>query len=350
MLKRAFSTISDWAPSKATSASIGSGFSFNEKQLEHIQAEKHLKTQFAISNKPALLFRSVTHDLINAISETEDSKATLVVDGPRSSGKTATLMQTATHFSAKNWIVVHLKCASWISGIYPYQSSKDTYLQPQLALEILQSIQKQNEKLLFQVKSPLEKSMNDFLKEANLENSSERLQDFVAFIASHKERAPVLFCLDQANALYSNTAYHDKESNRLSSARFQIPSIFHQLANSELKNGSLVFGMDHSMPQIKSAWLNHKLKTIQPVNQVEETFDAPRYEDLSQVSEFGAVLDRKLDPLAHDLFASEFKGDIKAIQKYQVPFYSYEEVKQVLDLYKQVELIHKGSFTQHRRD
>lgn len=220
----------------------------------------------------------------------------------------------ANHFKEKGWIVMYLSAQSWVSGIEPFAWTADgSYKQPELAARILKDFWEANSSILSKLQVQ-KKPVSQLVKEQKPENVHATLESVINGLLKDNSRPPMLICIDQVNALYSTTAYHDKESNVLDADRFKLPAYFRKLIGSNADRASILLSSDDSQPLLKSASLRTKISSLPAINP-----------DLLAGQE----------PQAK--YASK---DLKA-ERLLISPYNMEEVKQTLDYFQTVHLVQK---------
>lgn len=181
---------------------------------ETVRWTRRLILQFGTLNHRALLWRRHCSELAERLRAEPEQR--ILLDGPTGTGKSATLLQLAdylvkTRKSDSKEMVIYLgRVGRWTAGYYPYQQSKTNpaeYLQPELATDIMRL---------------LTISVHDTSppSEANPEAAIDNLQRMLGLLAGDKER--VLLLIDDLDALFAPTGYHDVDGNPLSVERMPV--------------------------------------------------------------------------------------------------------------------------------
>ncbi|EGF76458.1 hypothetical protein BATDEDRAFT_92522 [Batrachochytrium dendrobatidis JAM81] len=347
-------TVTHWSPNFAVEKNLNRFATLPEKFMaKFTKLSPNLKKQFELTETPALMFRRSTAELIDLVSNEgikEVCSTAVIVDGNRGTGKSSALIQTASYFHSKDWIIIPvLRLSEWTSGIEPYEisASNDTYYQPALTTKFLQLLLDWNEKALSKilVADESNKSVADLARSAismDAVSSFAALEMVIKSIFTEKNRKPVLIAMDQINALYRKTAYFDKTSQPLNADKFAMAALIQKIF-SELgqKNTVVLAAVDYTESLVGSHYLKHLLKKIEPVNKTAEVpLVQPIDVDLEARDEFGVILPLSLNPTHSDEFSKHFKLHPKHLTKFEMPVYSLSEISDVLDFYHSHNVYH----------
>nr|KAJ3423020.1 hypothetical protein HK105_004195 [Polyrhizophydium stewartii] len=285
-------------------------------------AGPNLDRQFKLVDKPALMFRESTAELIHLIDK----------EGSKDACSTA-------------FVVV----SQWFSGIEPYEPSADgsKYYQPDLARKLLESIVAWNPSAL--EKLPSLGSSGQTV--ANVAASGiagavpahDAFEDVVKSILAAKDRPPVLIALDQFNALFRKTEYCNAKSQPIMSNEFAVAMVFHNiLAELGQPKTAILGAVDKTESLVNSYYLQNLLQKLPAVNKTAgKALDQPAVVDLASRDEFEVILPPSINPVHNDAFAEQFKQTPKHISRVHIPEYSHSEVGQVLHFYSQNNVLYK---------
>jgi hypothetical protein len=293
-----------------------------------------------------LLYRQSTHDIINLVKEdVQNGGRTIALDGKKGYGKSTTMFQIVSHFKKMDWIVLYFpQLSEWVSGLYPYEStSTGTYVQQELASKVLQSILEMNEHHLKSLKTGAGESLVAIMKDgiSNLKKSQVSLEKVMETLLDPKtKRAPVLFALDQVNALFCKTSYADKDSNPLTSDRFAIAQTFYGLFQKVPINTACIVAADDSMTQIRSYYFQKLLKRAPKFNKDPLDLHVETFQSISNVSEFGVDLPLIMDRSQVELF--NHPVEIPNLTGYVIPALSLHETRPLLQFYRKTNIVNMG--------
>ncbi|KAI9140462.1 mitochondrial ribosomal death-associated protein 3-domain-containing protein [Paraphysoderma sedebokerense] len=225
------------------------------KKFEASRFPKFLDEEVPFRETYGLLLRQSTIDLINQIGNSAESQPgkSFILDGPQGAGKSATLLQIVNHFALSDWLVFYVpNAAEWTSGKYPFQPYGTTALfeQQSLAAEYLQQIKAWNNNLLSKITAKQFRAQNVKLENPNLLQIVEAgiknpkiatsAVETVLEEASKNTKIPVLVAVDQVNALFAFTNYHDKKSNRLTGRDLALSNSFSKIFGESPKSFKVV--------------------------------------------------------------------------------------------------------------
>ncbi|KAJ3325157.1 37S ribosomal protein S23 mitochondrial [Boothiomyces sp. JEL0866] len=337
-------TIEKWDLKSSLPESIGKVFSINESIMDKFpsaSASTHLNKQFKLTANSGLLFRATSHSLLNEldIDSSKKSDRTIMLSGARGAGKSTTMFQMVNHYANNGYIVLYFpKLSEWTSGIFSYESTGNSYQQPELACKLLQTILTANEGHLKKLKAPDGKgTLADFVSTGskNPRISHQTLIELLDHLLTATERPKVLLALDQINAIYTNTAYCDKDSNPLTADKFAIASKIHSLLQSELTNTAKLVALDNSVTQIKSPYLDIISKKAHSLNKDPLRLNIQKYQKVA-AEELDAILPRTtLNNGFPDI-------QIKNLQTFVIPALDKPETLGILDFYRKTSVLRHG--------
>lgn len=150
-------------------------------------------------------------------------KIPLVLEGKKGTGKSCQLSLIGNDWLKKGGLVMFESGIPMVNGSFPYSINGNEIDTPKLSLGILQRFKKLNS---------LEShaGIKTLIGKANDSNASQVLKDLLDVLS---ETPRVLLMIDQINALYSKSSYHDQDSNQLYSHRLLVPSLFLQILKSK---------------------------------------------------------------------------------------------------------------------
>ena len=241
------------------------------------------------------------------------------------------------------WITLYIpKVSEFTSGIFPYELNSTTNLvqQPELAAKILQDFVKLNKQTLSKIKSvDGNGTLADFMLSSSKDSKKAQqiLDSSLDFLLKSSDRPNVLLALDQSNALYSKTAYNDKDSNPITSDKFEVIQTFLRIISTKLPPRTAVcLSVDNSVTQIRSHYLEKLIAKATPIHIDPLEIKVDRYESLAHVSEFEAILPDKLDSSNKDIFPPNLKeAKIPDLQVFNIPIYDLDETRAILQFYRQ---------------
>ncbi|KAG6864016.1 hypothetical protein C0991_001083 [Blastosporella zonata] len=205
--------------------------------------------EFRILSKPCSVVRTITVKAANILekAKTQSSLETrLVLTGRAGCGKSFLMLQLVEHCIQNDWIVLYIPRAKKLvdsSTPHEYDLRTRTYLQPSFSLQTLQRLQAANQaklgtltthtKHVFEKREvPLGTNLNDFIGIALKEPSLAPLVlEAIMLELSAQTRHPVLFAVDDFQALYCRTAYRDPHFVPIHSFHLSLPRMILEFAS-----------------------------------------------------------------------------------------------------------------------
>ncbi|RKO92452.1 Squalene/phytoene synthase-domain-containing protein [Blyttiomyces helicus] len=344
-----------------------------------------LKQNLDVLYKPALMLRKGTLDLIaevKADGKKEKADRVLVLDGVTGIGKTASLLQTVGHFQSDGWIVL-IRLAvlreitiarkltstslasvfSWINGTEPFEyvEKLGRYEQPELVAKLLKRFGDMNAGILSKLMaSSVERTLADIVADG-VKNPTEAQKAFESVLeelrATSNERPPVLIAIDQVNAMYTMTHYHDTESKPLLANRFSVIDVFHKILSKriELPNSAIVCALDRCMKKLQSPLLDYMVissPTIstpapdhRPPPSTAVATTANRTLELASIDPLGVLLPEETFPASYDPTAQLVDVHPKGIVRFEIFSMGLIETASLLKFYEQAKLLHNVQLT-----
>ncbi|KAJ2783422.1 hypothetical protein GGI15_002598, partial [Coemansia interrupta] len=231
----------------ANSAHINKFMQIDDAFLESIgkgHYPGYLETDFKLFGQAALLYRNLTQQLVDQLSEyskTAAPKKATVIDGKNGAGKSAELMKLASVASSSGHIVIYAHSTfPWVNSSRPYAPANegDLFVQHELTMELLRTVLSLSKDALMKV--PLGKNVTLGKKSLAADKTLADLVEFgihtpslahdaleqLLAIASAQTKVPVLIALDNINTLWCNTLYRDQEDVVLPANRLRLIRAF----------------------------------------------------------------------------------------------------------------------------
>ncbi|KAJ3276742.1 37S ribosomal protein S23 mitochondrial [Terramyces sp. JEL0728] len=338
-------TIEKWDSKSSLSESIGKVFSVGDSIMEKFPsatASAYLNKQFKLTANSGLLFRATSHSLLNELDADSSKKneRTILLSGPKGSGKSTAMFQMVNHYANNGYFVLYFpKLSEWTSGIFSYESAGSTYHQPELACKLLQTVLAANESHLKKLKSPDGKTTLLEFVSAGSKNpriSHQTLADFLDHLFKLPERPKIFLAIDQINAIYTKTAYCDKDSAPLTADKFAIAAKFHSLLQTELQNVARLIAVDNSVTQIKAPYLDILSKKSLSLNKDPLQLNIKKYKQVA-AEELDAILPRAT---LNNGFPTV---EIKNLCNYVIPALDKAETHSILDFYRKTGVLRQAS-------
>ncbi|KAK1921388.1 mitochondrial ribosomal death-associated protein 3-domain-containing protein [Papiliotrema laurentii] len=216
-----------------TAEHVGTPTVFTKQAVQAINSfglPRRMDKEFK-SGGPATVIRSATVDMASrfqseAGSSSQDSRYMLT--GDVGSGKSVLLVQSVAQALSAGWIVIYApRAQSWIDSSAPYAYSPETqtFHQPTIATSMLNSILSVNGAALKQIKID-STNLFDFIKDVVRDTGGapkglERVFDVLA----KQTQSPVLFAIDEVNALFSKSVYRSPEYELLEAYHLSTPRL-----------------------------------------------------------------------------------------------------------------------------
>ncbi|KAJ3024161.1 37S ribosomal protein S23 mitochondrial [Thoreauomyces humboldtii] len=357
--------LGEFGPKKALVENLGEVLRLPAKMLEAATTNPKGLYPLALAKEglSSFMLRQVTLDVIAAAGKAareSHSKGVIAIDGVRGVGKTVTMLQTVSYYVSEGWIVFYLpQVSQWVNGIEPFEfdPKSSTYQQPAVAARILEHFVNLNSsKVLGQLVTKDGKKVADVARDGaeNPERAQTALDAVLAALAgTSTERPSVLLAVDQVNAFYCKTAYHNTDSQVITANQLAVVRSFSDILNQQTKipNSAVICSVDRSDTQHSSPLINKLFSTTEAAEVTKQTPNAnpqleKRYHDLAAVDEFGVLLPERLAPASYDLLAttaSELLPKISQLVKVQP--YSLYEVASAASYYVDIEALATAQLT-----
>ncbi|KAI8815967.1 mitochondrial ribosomal death-associated protein 3-domain-containing protein [Fimicolochytrium jonesii] len=349
-------TLGDWKPSKAETINIGEILRLPEKVRQGAtNAPGGLYPPvLAREGLSAFMLRKHTLDVLSTIeaeSAKTESENVYVLDGPRGSGKTVTLLQAVSHFVQAGWILIYVpQPIHWVNGTQPFDplptedNARPQFAQPTVASQFLEQFLKINNEAALRsiaVEGEGEQTVLSVAQEgiARPATAQAALGTLLEALANDTKRSPVLIAIDQANALYAKTAYHDVESRAVTGDQLAtIKSLISLLSQEKrLKKGAIVCAIDRSNTQFPSPLLESLIASAPSVSTPAvaslKSPEGRRAADFSHVDQYGVLLSPKASPASYDPLTTADSIHPRNLKRIDVPIYNKFELASVLDYY-----------------
>lgn len=210
---------------------------------------------------PATVVRKATLDIVKSLEDGKagDSKeARYMITGERGAGKSMLLLQAVAYALESGWIVFYQPTATrWVdsSTQFAYNEKKMMFDQPEAAVDMLQKLLAVNRKRLSQIKlesaveladatvkagEGLDKLVEHGLKEDT--KTAIATLDAVLDILSNQTQFPVLFAIDEVQALFRTSKYRRPDYKFLEAYHLGVPRMALEYLSGarELKRGAVL--------------------------------------------------------------------------------------------------------------
>ena len=205
---------------------------------------RELARKQATQPRPRTVVRSATQSLIRSLEEAKEVTTTVprrMLVGDPGCGKSTYLLQAVAHALESKWVVLYVpRAVDWInsSSPYLYSSQLGTYLQPELAQAMMQSLLKVNGSLLSHVKgaalrlseshvwedqTPLDKVLKEALQESVPPHIRQLALEHVVRTLAKQTQVPFLVAVDDVQALFSTSEYRDPDFAPLQAYELALP-------------------------------------------------------------------------------------------------------------------------------
>ncbi|KAJ3196293.1 hypothetical protein HK101_009401 [Irineochytrium annulatum] len=254
--------------------------------------------------------------LVDAELTKKGSERKIVLDGPGGIGKSATLLQLASHYRSFNYGVVYIpNPTKFINATLPYaEGPNGSYVQPEAAKQVLQTMASLNSELFANISIHGKHELNGRsitgslidlvdvgIKSPDVANAvvDGVLKELITYPDT---RPPVVFVVDEVNALLAKTAYCDRNSNVLTADKFALMrsflrvlalekvGFFSDLADGlvktmlvKLDNGAVICATERTSSRFRSNFID---KRVPNAAKARRPF-MDQYQPLDGVSEFG---------------------------------------------------------------
>ncbi|KAF5386123.1 hypothetical protein D9615_002174 [Tricholomella constricta] len=210
---------------------------------------KKMLLEFRILSKPCSVIRSVTVksvELLNKAKDTSSLDTRFVLTGRAGCGKSFLMLQLVEHSIMNDWIVLYIPRAKKLvdsTTPHEYDLRTRTYFQPAFSFQTLQRLQAANhsklsalttqKKHVFQKREvPLGTNLTDLigvaLKDPPL---APLILEAVMSELSTQTKSPVLFAVDDFQALYCRTAYRDPHFVAIRPYHLSVPRLIMDFAS-----------------------------------------------------------------------------------------------------------------------
>ncbi|KAF9507732.1 hypothetical protein BS47DRAFT_1303615 [Hydnum rufescens UP504] len=200
-------------------------------------------------SQPFSVIRGVTlrsYGWMNKASKYPSRDSRIVLAGTRGCGKTITLMQIADYCAAEGWVVLYVpNTMNWVNSSAPYQydARTRTFVQPTIAHGTLKLFSTFNHQILAQLKLPADVVLDRTtvpagatlaaLAERGVLEPSEAPEVFKLLLEQLQEQReyPVLFAIDDFQALYHQSTYRDPSFNYIQAYHLSMPRLMLEYAS-----------------------------------------------------------------------------------------------------------------------
>ncbi|CAI2166825.1 9531_t:CDS:10 [Funneliformis geosporum] len=236
--------LNDMLPDVFTHENVGKVYQIPEEVVPKFNVFKFptsLSKEFALFHRPSLVVRQSSVELISLLKNASTSPSTknrFILSGSLGVGKSALLVQAISYAMCQPWIVIYIPHAiQYVNSSYPYIKVESTneFVQPTLAVLILQQIKRVNERYLRNIKLRRSHKIHRHAIEGDKTvsqlldvgiNDPHSAQDvfeiFMEEIGNNSEY-PVLLAVDEVNAFYTNSEYRDVDDSLLEVNRLSLP-------------------------------------------------------------------------------------------------------------------------------
>ncbi|WFD32459.1 hypothetical protein MSPP1_003507 [Malassezia sp. CBS 17886] len=231
-----------------TTEAIGAPVAWAPKALEAMAAfglpRELLRTQ-SLQPRPRSLVREASVAVVDVLERGQKAKEGVqrhLLVGDPGCGKSTYLLQAMAHALESGWAVLYIPRAVDLvnsSSPYSYNAALGTYLQPEVASGLLASLQETNAKVLarvpcatavevegrelFSAGMPLDRIVRTTLAEHPSPVARQQVLDAVLHTLAQQTEVPFLVAIDDAQALFSTTAYRDADFAQLQS--FELAAV-----------------------------------------------------------------------------------------------------------------------------
>lgn len=202
---------------------------------------RELQRKQSLQPRPRSMVRSVTLELVRLLDQANDAVPRHLLIGEPGCGKSTYLMQAVAHAIESKWAVLYVPRAIDLinsSAPYTYSPALATYLQPSLALSLLQALLSVNadvlpriqgeavqldESLSFPAHTPLDQVIKAAVKETVSPLAQQRALEHVLRTLMTQAEVPFLAAVDDVQALFRESLYRDPDYVPLQAFELAVP-------------------------------------------------------------------------------------------------------------------------------
>jgi len=201
---------------------------------------RELRRKQTLQPRPRSMVRAATLDLVRKLEQTDAAPRHLLVGEP-GCGKSTYLLQAVAHAVESQWAVLYVPRAIDLinsSAPYAYSQALATYLQPSLALGLLQALLSVNAAVLprisgaavqlddavsFPDKTPLDQVLKAAVKDGVTPVAQQRALEHALRTLMTQKEVPFLAAIDDVQALFRESLYRDPDYVPLQAFELAIP-------------------------------------------------------------------------------------------------------------------------------
>ncbi|GLB43195.1 putative mitochondrial ribosomal death-associated protein 3 [Lyophyllum shimeji] len=210
---------------------------------------KKMLLEFRILSKPCSVVRNVTvktAELLDKAKDKSSLETRVVLSGRAGCGKSFLMLQLVEHCILNDWIVIYIpRAVKLVDSTTPYEYDlrTRTYLQPAFAFQTLRRLLAANhaklsalttqKKHVFEKREvPLGTNLTDLIGVAMKEPPlAPLILDTVMAELSTQTKSPVLFAVDDFQALYCQSAYRDPHFVPIRPYHLAVPRLIMEYAS-----------------------------------------------------------------------------------------------------------------------
>lgn len=244
------------------------------KAMDAFGLPRELQRRHALQPRPRSVVRAASVELVEGMEKGAASgkpAGRQLLVGEPGCGKSTYLLQAVAHAIASGWAVVYVpRAIDWInsSTAYTYSPALQTYLQPDIATDLLKAMAQVNGGVLKRVKlhaplvvdgaelfaqgTPLSELLKKVLAEHQSPVARQLALELVWASLAQQTDVPVLVAVDDVQALFGATRYRDADFAALQAYEMAVPRAFLSLLFAPqadgVKRGALLaaLSMGHS--------------------------------------------------------------------------------------------------------
>ncbi|GFZ44547.1 hypothetical protein JCM24511_02270 [Saitozyma sp. JCM 24511] len=257
-------------PESLIASNVGRPSTFPRQTIEQLRAfglPRRLSKDLDSPGGPTSVVRQCTLDMAQRLDGIKSGKkaAKWVLAGEKGSGRSTLLLQTASYALESGWIVLYVPHASeWInsSSPYRYSPSTSTFHQPALASKLLGQLLSVNAEALASVTLPKSVKLEDgrevsqgtnlaeVAKLGRSEDVAVGVLDAVIGALAQQSEHPLLVAIDEAQTLFSRSAYRTPDDEPVESYHLSTPLLFLDLiaGRKPFTSGAILTSLSHSVP------------------------------------------------------------------------------------------------------